>query len=112
MIKDIESNTKQYFPSDHFPVELRLKIKLAKHRGRPPDKSNDWKSPQKCSQIAQEQFKHMIAQTYRAWAPDKESENKEELDQQVSALKDALEEAAETHLEKRPKDEKDHKRSE
>ena len=47
MIKNVESNTEQYFPSDHFPVEMRLKIKLSKHRGRPPDKSNDWKQPAK-----------------------------------------------------------------
>ena len=50
MIKDVESNTRQYFPSDHFPLELRLKIKLSKHRGRPPDKSNDWKNTQKLPQ--------------------------------------------------------------
>ena len=44
MVKNVESNTKTDFPSDHFPVEARLKIKLAKHRGRPPDKSNEWKN--------------------------------------------------------------------
>lgn len=36
MIKNVESNTKHYFPSDHFPLELRLKIKFSKHKGRPP----------------------------------------------------------------------------
>ena len=44
--------------------------------------------------------------------PDKESENKEELDQKVSALKCAMEQAAEAHLEKTPKNEQNHKRSE
>ena len=42
---DNSGHTKTDFPSDHFPAETRLKIKLAKHRGRPPDKSNEWKSP-------------------------------------------------------------------
>ena len=89
-----------------------LKIKLAKHRCRPLDKSNDWKSPQKTAEEAQERFNQNIVQTYKQWAPDKESENKEELDQKVSALKHAVEQAAETHLEKKPKKEQDHKRSE
>ena len=47
MIKNVESNTSQYFLRDHFPLELRLKIKLSKHRGRPPDKSNDLEKPTK-----------------------------------------------------------------
>ena len=45
MVKNVESNTQTGFPSDHFPIETRLKIQLAKHRGRPPDKSNEWKRP-------------------------------------------------------------------
>ena len=30
MVKDVESNTSRYFPSDHFPLNIRLKVKLAK----------------------------------------------------------------------------------
>ena len=103
MVKNVESNTKHYFPSDHFPLEVRLKIKLSKHKGRPPDKSNEWKSPPKPSTNAQEQCNATVAQTYQAWAPDKESENKEELGCKINALNYALEQVAELHLEKDPK---------
>ena len=39
MFKNVESNTGT--------VESRLKIKLSKQKGRPPGKSNEWKSPVK-----------------------------------------------------------------
>ena len=32
MIKNIESDTARYFPSDHFPLNIRMKIKLAKNK--------------------------------------------------------------------------------
>ena len=95
MIKNVESHTGTYFPSDHFPLELRLKMKLSKHRGRPPDKSNAWKNPQKLTWETQQKFNEQIQEIYKEWAPDKESEDKTEMDQTVAALRYALEEAAE-----------------
>ena len=44
--------------------------------------------------------------------PDKVSDNKDDLDQKVSALKYAMEQSAETHLEKKWKKEQDRNRSE
>ena len=44
-IKDIESDTITAFPSDHFPVAIRIKIKLAKNRNIQKDESNTRKTP-------------------------------------------------------------------
>ena len=38
LLKDAESDTKTYFPSDHFPVNYRFKIKLAKNTAREEEK--------------------------------------------------------------------------
>ena len=69
MIKNVESNAKTDFPSDHFPVEAKLKIKLAKHRGRPPDKSNEWKSPIKPNEENLAKFNEEVRKSYCEWAP-------------------------------------------
>ena len=56
MVKDIESDTSTYFPSDHFPVNWRLKIKLAKNKDRVVDQTNKWKSPPKPSETTKTTF--------------------------------------------------------
>ena len=87
---------------------MRFKMKLAKHRGRPPDKSNEWKSPQKPSEETPINYSTSIKDTYKERAPDKESENKEGLDQKVTALRHAMDQSAESHIENKPKSERPH----
>ena len=58
-----------------------------------------------------EQFNETASCTYKSWAPNIVCINKAELDSKISALNYAFEQAAENHLEKKPKNEKDHKRS-
>ena len=111
-VKNVESNASIYFPSDQFPLEMRFKMKLTKHRRRPPDKSKTWKSLQKSNEEALDNFNKQIQETYSDWAPEKQSENKQELDQKVSALRYALEQSAEAHIEKNPKKEHVHTGSE
>ena len=53
-----------------------------------------------------------LKDTYKESAFDRECENKEELDQKVSALRYAMEQSAETHIETKPKNETDHIKSE
>ena len=45
IVKDLGSDTKVIFPSDHFPVNIRLKIKLAKSKKRKNKATALWKSP-------------------------------------------------------------------
>ena len=98
----MESNTKTDFPSDHFPAETRLKIKLAKHRGRPPDKFNEWKSPIKPTEENRVKFNEDLKSNYKEWANATESVDKEELDQKVNAFQFAIVEAAKANIEKKP----------
>ena len=56
----------------------------------------------KPSDEKREFFNKQVADTYKQWAPEKDNEHKYELDQKVAALKYAMEESAETHLEKKP----------
>ena len=46
-IKNVESDMNTAYPSDHFPVTVKIKIKLAKNRNPQKDESNTWKSPKK-----------------------------------------------------------------
>ena len=102
MVKNVESNTKTDFPSDHFPVEAKLKIKLAKHRGRPPDKSNEWKSLIKPNEENQNKFNNDSQNHYQTWTVGHENTNKAELDQKVDAFQFAILEAAKENIEKKP----------
>jgi hypothetical protein len=102
MIKNVESNTKTDFPSDHVPVEAKIKIKLAKHRGRPPDKSNEWKSPIKPDEENLIKFNTDFINHYREWTVEHESTNKAELNQKVEAFQFAILESAKTNVEKKP----------
>ena len=47
IIKDIESDTVTALPSDHFPVNIRVKLELAENRNKDKDASNAWKIPKK-----------------------------------------------------------------
>ena len=111
MVKNVESNTQTDFPSDHFLVETRLKIKLAKHRGRPPDKSNEWKKTIKPTEENQIRFNDDFKNHYKEWASVNESANKEDLDQKVSAFQYAIVEAAKANIEKKPAKPEDASRS-
>ena len=45
-IKGVESDTKTIFPSDHLPVNIRLKITLSRSKNRKTKGLPSWKSPQ------------------------------------------------------------------
>ena len=45
IIKNVESDTKTAFPSDHFPVNIRVKVLLAKHEKGGKKSALSWKSP-------------------------------------------------------------------
>ena len=111
MVKNVESNSQTDFPSDRFPVEARLKLKLAKHRGRPPDKSNEWKNPIKPNEENQNKFNNDFKNHYQNWTFNNESSNKEELDQKINAFQYAIIEAAKENIEKKPTKAQEAKRS-
>ena len=46
-VKDVQTVTDYYFPSDHFPMETRLKIRLKKDGDKTFDDSNKWKGAEK-----------------------------------------------------------------
>ena len=56
IIKNIESDTKRAFPSDHFPVHFEFKVSLAKNHERAKSTANKWKGPEKPTEETRQQY--------------------------------------------------------
>ena len=56
LIKDAESDTWNYFPSDHLPIKVRIKIKLAKKHMGEEENANEWKGAVKPTEENKEEF--------------------------------------------------------
>ena len=102
-IKDIESDTITAFPSDHFPVTIRVKIKLAKNRNTQKDESNTWKSPKKPTEAQTLLYNNHITTELRDldMNTDNNATLKERINQKVIAFSRVIKTAAENHFEKR-----------
>ena len=103
MIKNIESDTARYFPSDHFPLNIRMKIKLAKNKDEVKDESNIWKNPSKPNEEEQQIFSDKVLVDYNENMRTTESNETEleKLNKKVTALSNALKSSAEDNLTKK-----------
>jgi len=113
IIKNVESDTKTAFPSDHFPVNLRVKIILAKHKRGNKKPAPTWKSPLPTCTENQAGFNAELRKQYRMETQNNStiSHNKETINAKVEAFQKSILAAAELYVDKRPRDEKEHKRS-
>ena len=106
IIKNVESDTKTAFPSDHFPVNLRVKIILTKHKRGNKKPAPTWKSPVPG-------FNAELRKQYRMETQNNStiSHNKETINAKVEAFQKSILAVAELYVDKRPRDEKEHTRS-
>ena len=102
-IKDIESDTITAFPSDHFPVTIREKIKLAKNRNTQKDESNTKKSPKKPTEEQTTLYNNHITTELRHLNTntDNNAIPKERINQKVAAFSRVIKTAAENHFGKK-----------
>ena len=116
MVKDIWSDTEVFFPSDHFPVNFRIKIKLSKEHGGEEDEANKWKGAEKPSEEQRDAFNDSFR---KGWEEKTRSRNeerralteeqkeketeKEKIGGKTRDLFESLKEAAEEHIQRRVK---------
>ena len=110
-ITDIQSDTQTSFPSDHFPVHVKINRKLAKPT--PKEKPTQWKSVQingdrgSCLEHYNKDFLDEIDRTWsakvlnyaEAFEPNASKDKKQEYAQSlIDSLNDALKGAAKANL--------------
>ena len=90
MIKDIESDTSNYFPSDHFPKIIKLKYKLKKNFEKSNENTNKWKGAEKPTETSKEQYNSIIQMEYATKIAEKNAEDENNINNKMRALFDFI----------------------
>ena len=59
-INNVESDSKHYFPSDHFPVLARCKIKLERNRRGDGEPGNTWRGAHRGEEVSDEAWEEAM----------------------------------------------------
>ena len=77
-VKDVQATINFYFPSDHFPIETKFKIKLKKHNNNEKDDSGEWKGAEKPDENSRKKFEEDFVTYYNELLEERSSKEQTE----------------------------------